>query len=304
VTVEPASPRLTAALHAACQVRGLRPDDSVLIHHYNNAVYLLPSERAVARISISSYGHDSALRAESATRWLVDERGFPATAPLAGAEPVDIDSDTVVSFWRYYQQGTGTKPTPRELGQVLRKFHDLDEAPVTLPAWVPLASLERALRTHVDPMILTQEEHAWLQAAITESRAALADLEWWLPPGMIHGDAWAGNLLWDEPRGAHQVVLGDWDGLAIGPREVDLIPTWHAATRYGKGQPWIEAFVASYKYDLSTWPGLADLWRMRDLMQITGPLRRARPGNVFERALRQRLAGMRNGDSGASWTAL
>jgi hypothetical protein len=42
---------------------------------------------------------------------------------------------------------------------------------------------------------------------------------------------------------------------------------------------------------------------MRDLIQLTGPLRRTRHGNVFERALHQRLAGIRAKDA-SIWTAL
>jgi hypothetical protein len=53
--------------------------------------------------------------------------------------------------------------------------------------------------------------------------------------------------------GRGEVVLGDWDWVSIGPREIDLIPTWHAAARYGKGETWVSDFVHRYGYDLSSW---------------------------------------------------
>lgn len=62
---------------------------------------------------------------------------------------------------------------------------------------------------------------------------------------MIHGDAWAGNLLSAPETSPIGAVLGDWDWVSAGPREVDLIPTWHAAARYGKGASWVSDFISS-----------------------------------------------------------
>jgi aminoglycoside phosphotransferase (APT) family kinase protein len=170
-----------------------------------------------------------------------------------------------------------------------------------------MTSLEATVRTVDDPGVLTDADRGWLLEEITATRARLADLDWPLGYGLIHGDAWAGNLLWDtkNPRpGAPPLpILGDWDGVARGPREIDLIPTWHAATRYGRGPAWAEAFTAHYGYDLTNWTGYPVLSRMRDLVQLTGPLRRTRHGNVFERVLHQRLAGIRARDT-STWTAL
>ena len=151
--------------------------------------------------------------------------------------------------------------------------------------------------------VLPDADRTWLLAEITDTRARLAALDWPLGTGFIHGDAWAGNLLWDTDAGARRCLLGDWDGLSRGPREIDLIPTWHAATRYGRGPAWAEAFTAAYGYDLAGWDGYPLLSRMRDLVQLTGPLRRTRPGTVFEDVLRQRLAGIRARDT-STWTAL
>nr|WP_280218565.1 phosphotransferase [Nocardia neocaledoniensis] len=100
---------------------------------------------------------------------------------------------------------------------------------------------------------------------------------WPLGHGLIHGDAWAGNLLWDTTRPPHtQALLGDWDWAGIGPRKVDLIPTWHAAIRYGRDQAWVNDFIDTYRYDLTDYPdGYHLLRRMRDLVQLSGPLRRS-----------------------------
>jgi hypothetical protein len=45
------SPRLLTAVREACAVRGLNAAGIRLLHHYSNAVVLLPSEGAVARVA-------------------------------------------------------------------------------------------------------------------------------------------------------------------------------------------------------------------------------------------------------------
>jgi hypothetical protein len=116
----------------------------------------------------------------------------------------------------------------------------------------------------------------------------------------------AGNLLWTPnatPR-PDRVLLGDWDQVAHGPREVDLIPTWHAAHRYGKGPSWTGNFVHHYRHDLTGWSGFPTLLAMRDLAQISGPLHRAAHSQPHARALRQRVIDLQAGDTSTIWTAL
>ncbi|WP_194908762.1 phosphotransferase family protein [Catenulispora rubra] len=133
-------------------------------------------------------------------------------------------------------------------------------------------------------------------------RERLADVEWHLPPGLVHGDAWAGNLLADSRTGG--LLLGDWDWVSSGPREIDLVPTWHAARRYGRDDAWSSAFAHEYGYDLTGSPGYEALMHMRDMMQLTGPLRRARSDQQYFTFLRQRVSAIRAGDRSSQWSTL
>ncbi len=99
-------------------------------------------------------------------------------------------------------------------------------------------------------------------------------------------------------------MLGDWDWVSAGPREIDLIPTWHAAARYGKPASWVSEFTSHYGYDLARWEGYPVLLAMRDLVQLSGPIRRARDSEPHRQALRQRLDSLRCGDTTSVWTAL
>jgi aminoglycoside phosphotransferase (APT) family kinase protein len=117
---------------------------------------------------------------------------------------------------------------------------------------------------------------------------------------LIHGDAWNGNLL-RSPRG---VALGDWDRVSHGPREVDLIPTWHATHRYGRTPDWTRQFIATYGYDLRDNPAYHDLIAMRDLAQLPGLLRRAPHSPPHAAALHQRLTDLRERNTTHQWIAL
>jgi hypothetical protein len=288
----------------ACRQVGLDPRDAWLIHHYANVVFHLPVEGAVARVARSSGRPEAAQTAVEVTRWLVDEHGFPATRPLPGLPAIPVTDDVVVTFWTHYPQPSpAPEPTSADLGSLIRRLHDLPPPQVELPPWRPLTSLETTVRSAQPTAVFTEQDQVWVLEQIRQVRAGLDGLEWSLGYGLIHGDAWAGNLLTDVVSGPPRFVLGDWDAVAYGPREVDLAPTWHAASRYGRGHDWADDFAEAYGYDLTNWPGHGLLMQLRDLMQLTGPLRRATPGSLYERALQQRLTGIQACSSGV-WQPL
>ncbi|MFB6724829.1 hypothetical protein ACFCV3_31930 [Kribbella sp. NPDC056345] len=93
---------LADALATACCHEGVDATGAEMIHYYSNAVYLLPAVPAIARIAT---GNDPArLRlTQTVTAWL-DGEGFAATTPLPGADLVEVDDTTSVTFWTYYPQ--------------------------------------------------------------------------------------------------------------------------------------------------------------------------------------------------------
>ncbi|MEV0838653.1 aminoglycoside phosphotransferase family protein [Actinocatenispora sera] len=297
LTATPAAVGLTETLRGACALRGVSADGARLLHHSSNAVFHLPGADIVARLTPGDDVGDRLRTTQAITRWLVTEHQFPATRP-ADIEPVETKTATV-TFWQYYpQRDPAPDANSADLARLLRRLHHLDQAPpATLEAWVPLESLDAALHDTTVKTPLTSEERRWLLDEVKRVRDECLSLDYQLDRGLIHGDAWAGNLL----RGADGYLLGDWDWLAWGPREIDLIPTWHAATRYGRGASWSAAFAAEYGYDLSRWPGFASLLHMRDLVQLTGPLRRGATSNRHHRMLRQRFDAIRVGDP-RPWT--
>jgi beta-phosphoglucomutase-like phosphatase (HAD superfamily) len=67
----------------------------------------------------------------------------------------------------------------------------------------------------------------------------------------------------------------------------------------GRGAPCARQFADTYGYDLGACEGYQTLLAMRDLVQLTGPIRRAEAAPQYRQALRQRLDSLR-----ATWTAL
>ncbi len=298
----PAADPAEVALAAACQERGLDPAGAALLSHSSNAVYHLPRVAAVARITTGPGACERVARTQSVTRWLVDQ-GFAATEPLRGTPMVDLDDHTCVSFWVYYPQDLRRQEQPdsSHMGRLLRELHQTEPPHIELPAWTPLESLAATVGDPDRSQAITPADRSWLSDRVAQVREQLLSVDWPLGTGLIHGDAWAGNLLWDTTSDA--VVLGDWDWVSTGPREVDLIPTWHATIRYGRPPSWPQRFTEEYGFDLATWPGYDVMLQMRDLVQLTGPLRRAPHSPAALAALHQRLGDLRRGDRHSTWAA-
>ncbi len=285
----------------ACRRTGLDPTGARLIHHYVNAVFVLPRPRAVARLATGESGSARAHTSVAVTRALT-AAGFPATAPLDVPQPIRAAAHTVVTFWRYYPQPPRPAVSAAQLARLLRQLHLLPDLGIDLPTWTPLRSLESLLHDEQAAHLVDAADRDWLLRRITSLRAELDALHYPLGHGLIHGDAWAGNLLVDGH--GHDVVLGDWDSVCHGPREVDLIPTWHATIRYGRPGSWARQFAETYGHDLGRSESFHPLRQMRDLVQLTGPLRRGHADPVMAAAFRQRLSSVKAGDTAGSWRAL
>ncbi|WP_460706492.1 phosphotransferase [Myceligenerans halotolerans] len=294
-------PALRAALAAVCAQRDLPYEDALLVHHYSNAVFALPAAGTVVRFTTSAHTGATIWTTQTAVSRLIHEYGFPATAPLDGVHPVHLANGLTASFWEYYPQpAIAHLFAAADLARLVRRLHDVSDVGIALPAWEPLTSLRGELARRVQFPGLTGTEASWLRDEVAVVSQRIAETTWQLGSGVIHADAWAGNLLWN----ADQPILGDWDGLAVGPREIDLIPTWHAAIRYGRTGQWVREFQDVYGHDLATNESFELLLHMRDLVQLTGPLRRAADSPKHLDVLRQRIDAIRADDRSARWVAL
>jgi len=281
-----------SALRDAAEQCGLDARSPELIRLFATAVYYLPAADAVARIALIT-SPDVVTRlatSVSVTRWLANV-GFPAVELLPVDQPVSSHS-CAVTFWRYLPQD-GPEPGPAELGHLLRQLHQLESPPVSLPAHQPLASVRRAIDFS---RAISEDDRAWLKDRCEQLLDAYGQLTFPLPTGMIHGDAYRGNLLRDKNR----TVLADWDAVSTGHREIDLIPTLQGV-RFGLPEAQRDAFVAAYGQDIQSWDGFPVLRDIRALSTTSALLRDGHTNAAAQRELQIRLRSLRTGDN-QQWT--
>jgi aminoglycoside phosphotransferase len=279
------------ALRDACTTLGLSAHGLTPLRRHATSVYLLPQDGVVARVSPWAQREHLA-RAVTLTRWLASQ-GLPVTEPINAQQPVERRPH-VITFWTHYPQPEGPPPPAEHLGRLLRQLHSLPLAPVTLPTYRPLAPLRDIVEQST---ALPLSDQQWLLSAVAEAQERYAHLAFPLGEGLVHGDAYPGNTLWD---GSH-VRLGDWDEAAYGPREIDLANTFQGV-RFGRTQQELSAFADAYGYDPVHWPGLPLLTTMRDMHTLGSFIRRADQGD--DAALEQlafRLKCLRSDDHSADW---
>jgi Phosphotransferase enzyme family len=298
--LQPASPSPVAdfrevapsALQQAAQRSGLDARGARLIRLFATAVYHLPGADAVAHIAPVTSADTVTQLATSVnvTRWLA-ATGFPTVEPLPVDQPV-TSHDCAVTFWRYLSQG-GPPAGVADLGHLLRSLHRLGSPPMSLPAYRPLVSVRQAIESS---RVIDADERTWLRQRCDQLLDAYDRLSFPLPAGMIHGDAWRGNLL----RNGHGVVLADWDAVSTGPRETDLIPTLQAP-RFGLPEDQRDAFIAAYGHDIRSWPGYPILRDIRELSTLSALLRDGHINPPARREIQIRLRSLRTSDN-QQWT--
>lgn len=289
--------RYQAALEAACARAGMDARDAVILHIRANAVYHLPREDVVARIRFAPAGRDAILKRFTAaievTRWLRRQQ-FPAPEPLDIDQPVTV-ADHVATFWQHVTITADGVHDPTALGHLMRRLHCLPPPPVRLPEANLLGSLRADLESSSE---VPAEELAWLLARANELEQQYQHTHSILGTGLVHGDAHAGNLL----HTSGGVVLGDWDSVSHGPRELDLVPTslWY---RFGRPQAEWDAFCAAYGADPSRLPSLTLLQELRELHALAAYVRNADTPE-FGAELINRITSLRTGNRALLWRAL
>ncbi|GII04000.1 phosphotransferase enzyme family protein [Planobispora takensis] len=280
-------------LREVCDGLGIDHRGAELLRVRSNAVFKLRSE-IVVRIATSPSASARLPVVLAVARWLAGQ-GFPAVRPAdeISEQPVTHDG-RVVTFWHYVP--ASGRPTTTELGGILRSLHRLPMPPVALKRLAdPLAEVRGAVDRSA---ILTPFQRGWLSESIAELTDRWAELEVDASPVLLHGDAWIDNLL---RRADGHVVLCDWDGVAVGPREWDLVHTYHGQRRFGLTAAEVDAFADAYGRDLRSWPGYSTLMEVRDMYAVGIHIRNAAADPFSRRELPRRLDSLRRGEEHARW---
>ncbi|MGH3915673.1 MAG: phosphotransferase family protein [Pseudonocardiaceae bacterium] len=285
---------LADAVLDAAHRTGLNASRAERVWDHASSLFLLSPAHVVGRISRDVEDQDKAQLSLALTRWLL-ERQFPVTAPAEVDQPVSI-GETTITFWRYYPQHGRERPPAAALGALLRQLHHLPTPPMDLPPYRPLQTLGDTLERST---ALPDSDRDWLARRREELLDRYESLSFPLGTGFIHGDAYPGNTMWDGDC----PVLGDWDEVGTGPRELDLVNT-HQGARFGRTTAERQQFTATYGYDVTIWPGFPVLREMRDLHTLTSYIRQADDGNEHARGqLAFRISTLKAGDHEVLWNA-
>jgi phosphotransferase family enzyme len=285
-------PRLAVALGEICARLGLDAEGATLLRFTNNAVYKLAGDQAVIRI-VGSRGLRH--RVEKVVRiagWFA-EHEIPAVRLLAGvAQPIRV-GDHLATAWDVVP-ADGPEPRGRDLGELLRRIHQLPPPAFQLPVWDPLDDVRRRVD---DAEAIDDDDRDFLLGCCERLQDTLAGLRWRLPTAVVHGDAHLGNLI-PSPDGP---VMCDFDSTCLGPPEWDLTPVAVGVGRFGEPARTYREMTRSYGWDVTQWSGFSVLREVRELKLITSVLPSVRSNPEVRPELMRRLDDFRRGDTRARW---
>lgn len=288
--------QLRRGLAALTEAAGLNPAGAKLIKVTNNAVWRLTTAPIVVRMATTPALLHRTPTVIAAARWLAGHQA-PAVRLAELPQPLTATDGTGAAWtattW-HAESEQELEPTGWDLGVLLRTVHSLPAPEDPLPRWDPLADIRRRLSDAED---LADSDREVLHRLVDELARDLATVRYALPPGPIHGDAHLGNLI-PTARG---VVLCDFDSCAMGPREVDLVPTAVGQLRFRRSPRTQQELVDAYGTDVTSWSGWPVLRRLRELKLVTSalPILASQP-EIADR-WRERMRSLRDGDE-RRWT--
>jgi phosphotransferase family enzyme len=286
-----------SVLAQAARIARLGATGAELIRDGSNVMYRLPAG-VVARIGRPGAG-DAARREVAVSRWLT-EAGLPVVQALADVPQPVMVGDRPVTWWVSLPKHRPA--TPAELGAVLCAFHALPAPRISgLPVHDPFAGLDRRIGEAQD---LDPSDRAWLGSHLAALERRYRDLARGESSGVIHGDAWQGNVAVPETG---PPILLDLEMVAFGRRDWDLVQIAVDYTDFARitaGE--YASFVAGYGgYDVTGTPGYRTLADIQELRWVCFALSKAGARSDALEQARHRIACLRGEVSRPwTWTAL
>lgn len=248
---------LRLTLQAACHAVGLDASGATVIRLGENAIFRLPSSVVVR---VARPGQQAAAQREvSLARWL-QSVGIAAVAVLPElAQPVVIE-DRAVTFWA--ELPPHHHGSPAQVARALQQLHALPLPPpdVAIGKLDPFVRLQQRIEM---AMTVEASDREWLAERLDVLRGAWATLAPELPTCVVHGDAWAGNVIATDDG---QVVFLDLERCSVGPPEWDLTSTAVRFTTYGGiARRAYDDFAEVYGRDVLEWEHFELLRDIREL---------------------------------------
>jgi hypothetical protein len=282
-------------LERGCAAAGLDAAGAVLMRGQTNAVIRLAAHPVVVKIARNGTPLDEVARTAGFVRWLMD-MGFP-TVPLyqPDLQPIVVDGHAI-TLWTYLPQPD--RPVSAEaIAKPLNILHSLGEPPVALKSLDVCGAIRSSLNRI---STLPVKDLSFLGQRVDDLERQLGLISYELDESVLQGDPQHGNALHDG-QGA---VLCDWDSIAHGQPDWDLVTVEVHCRRFGYGSAHYARFAEAYGWDVTQWAGYPVLRDLRELRMITTNARKAthEPAKVAE--VVRRIAGLRAGNRDEGWNIL
>ncbi|UQA93114.1 phosphotransferase enzyme family protein [Streptomyces halobius] len=280
-------------LRRACALADVDPDGIEMLRFGDHAVFRIDGGRIISRVGRSPDRLPAVRREVAVAAWLAAE-GYPAARLVTKSEQPVVIEGHPVTFWEGLADGD-TYASTREMGELLRRLHQLEPPPFSLP---PLRPFDR-VGDRLERAVIPAGTRAYLGSLADELADEYDRLQFALPAGPVHGDFNVGNVLLDAA--GHPKAI-DLDGFVTGPREWDLMQTamyydsfgWHTEAEYAD-------FVEGYGFDVRQWSGYAVLRGVRELLMVTWLSQNAGTNPRAAEEVEKRVETLRSGGSRRDW---
>ncbi|KKD07120.1 phosphotransferase enzyme family protein [Streptomyces sp. WM6386] len=282
-----------AILRKACEVGGVDPDGIEMLRFGDHAVFRIDGGRIVSRVGRSPDRLPSVQREVAVAEWLAAAE-YPAARLVTEAEQPVVIEGHPVTFWEGLADGE-TYASTGEMGELLRRLHELESPTFSLP---PLRPFDKVMQ-RLNRATIPDRTRAFLLAMADDLAGEYGRLRFALPAGHLHGDYNVGNVLHDGV--GHPKVI-DLDGFVTGPREWDLMQTamyydsfgWHTEAEYAD-------FISGYGFDVRKWSGYSVLRSVRELLMVTWLSQNAGTDPRAAEEVEKRVESLRSGGSRRDW---
>ncbi|MGH3897666.1 MAG: phosphotransferase enzyme family protein [Pseudonocardiaceae bacterium] len=285
------------AATAMCELAGLHGVAPELLRFGNNAVFGIGEAHVVRVMRPTTSEADVQREIELAREFARLDVPAVRLADLTAQQPLKAHDCLGTAWERLKEPDHGSLYGP--FGQLLRTFHQrTTQLRLPLEPWRPLASSDRRLAEL--PGYYTPEDIAMLTRWSRQIAVELDQVKPVLPGGVIHGQAEVGNVLLH----AGNPVLIDFERVAIGPWEWDLIDTAVTVTRFGLPEQRYLNFADAYGFDVRAWNGYEIYRRLWELRATTWFMQNGQHSREAAREVEVRLQTWRDEDPDTRWTGV
>ncbi|QOC89658.1 aminoglycoside phosphotransferase family protein [Micromonospora craniellae] len=272
---------------------GIGGANAFLLRLTNNAVFAVPEAGIVIRITRSYRLRQRVAKVAALGRWFAQINAPTIRLAPGYEEPIDVNG-LQATIWTYLPPQV-PKPDVTDLGNTLRSFHRLGPPDLPLPVWDPIGDARARL---ADAEALRDTDRRFLLDWCDHLEPQIVVLNEQAPPGLVHGDAHAGNLLRHHDG---RVVLCDFDATCLGPWQVDLVAVPVGQVRFHR--PGAHArLAAAYRYDVTTDPTWPILREARELKMVAAAVPLLASGPAVAHEFSVRLRSIQQRDDTARWT--